>query len=362
MANKANTENRIDKNNDDGSEKKAHVSLPIIKILISIVVVLCVCVGSAFWFVKSSFEQPLLNEKGELLVVDKGQTLTKVCRSLQQQVWVEDCIGLKVMAKLDKNLSKIKSGTYFIPRGLTLNGFVDLLNNGRVHQFAFTIVEGENMYQVMTKLNKAGFLVDDISSKTAAEQVKIFEVSGDTIEGYLAPDTYYVTDQTKASALLKRAISKQQERLNKAWENRSRLIPLKTRYELLKLASIVEKESSMESERSKIASVFYNRIEKRMRLQTDPTVIYGVWHEYQGDIKRSHLNQKTPFNTYRINGLPPTPIANPSLNSLLATADPEQTDYLYFVASGKGGHVFSKTLAEHNKAYKNYIKITNSND
>lgn len=327
-----------------------------LKILITTLFILSIAMLTAFTWLQTQLEKPLKIPEPTFFKVEKGASINKVCRQFTQLNWLESCIPLKVMSKLDTSFDNIKSGTYKLDGTDSVSQIVQMFSKGEVHQFAFTIVDGENIYQVLDKLADVDFLSNDIRDLDLQGLANSIGLKSDTPEGFLAPDTYFVEADTKITDLLKRAVKKQQERIEQVWSQR-RVFRFKTPYELLKLASIIEKESAVASERGAIASVFYNRLDKGMRLQTDPTVIYGIWQEYDGDIKRVHLKQKTPYNTYRINGLPPTPIANPSLGSLLAAAQPEQTDFLYFVASGSGGHVFSKTLAEHNKAVRSYLAI-----
>ncbi|SUC18602.1 aminodeoxychorismate lyase [Proteus mirabilis] len=177
------------------------------------------------------------------------------------------------------------------------------------------------------------------------------------LEGWFAPDTYHYTAGTTDIAILKRAYQQMEKTLEEEWLKRDSDLPYKSAYEMLIMASIIEKETGIDAERTKVASVFVNRLKRNMRLQTDPTVIYGLGDKYRGTIYRSDLNGYTPYNTYQIDGLPPTPIAMPSVASIKAAAHPADTRYLYFVADGTGGHKFSTTLAEHNKAVAQYRRL-----
>lgn len=303
-----------------------------------------------------SYTQPIVLSEAKLIHIKEGDSLNSICHRLTEDDFINDCIGLKVFSKLNSRIGQIKKGVYALSPNTPLNEFVANLNAGKEQQFPFTLLEGDNIYQVLNKLNTATFLINDMESDSLAEISKKLSLVTDTPEGWLYPETYYYSAYTTASALLSRAVVKQKQVLTQLWQQKQPDLSIKTPYEALILASIVEKESSLASERKIIASVFHNRLEKRMRLQTDPTVIYGVWDEYQGDITRKHLKQKTAYNTYRINGLPPTPIANPSQASIEAVLNPAATDYYYFVASGTGGHVFNTSLAEHNKSVQDYLK------
>ncbi len=327
------------------------------KFLFNVALLFFVCLFIiALGALRVSYTQPIVLSDTKLIHIKEGDSLNSICHRLTEDVFINDCIGVKVLSKIDSRIGQIKKGVYALSPNTPLNEFVANLNEGKEQQFPFTILEGENIYQVLTKLDSTVFLDNDLESDSLAEVSKKLSLVTDTPEGWLYPDTYYYSAYTSASALLSRAVVKQKEVLIQLWQQKQSDLLVKTPYEALILASIVEKESSLASERKLIASVFHNRLVKRMRLQTDPTVIYGVWDEYKGDITRKHLKQKTPYNTYRINGLPPTPIANPSRASIEAVLNPAVSDYYYFVASGTGGHVFNSTLAEHNKSVQDYLK------
>jgi len=323
-------------------------------------ILLSVIFSASVWFT-NSLNQKLNLVEPLLFEIKKGSNLNQVCTQLKNKAAVSDCLALKINARLNSKISKIKSGTYQLLPDQQLDEVVMIFNKGEVVQLPFVIVEGENIFQVIEKIKANVHLVDDLSGKSLVEVAELLELEQSHPEGFLYPETYFYSIGSKASELLKRAVVKQTRLLDDLWQKRSPTTLLKTPYEALILASIIEKESSHDIERDLVASVFYNRITKGMRLQTDPTVIYGVWEEYKGDITKRHLREKTPYNTYRINGLPPTPIANPSLSSLQAVFSPAESDYLYFVADGEGQHVFSKTLKSHNQALRAYLRKLKEN-
>ncbi|MFA0232494.1 endolytic transglycosylase MltG, partial [Vibrio sp. 10N.261.45.A7] len=199
---------------------------------------------------------------------------------------------------------------------------------------------------------------DDMSEKEIAEKLGI---ENEKLEGLFLAETYHYTYGTSDLDLLKRAHRDLMNVVNEEWENRADKLPLKSPYEALILASIIEKETAVASERERVSSVFVNRLNKRMRLQTDPTVIYGMGDSYDGNIRKKDLRTPTPYNTYTMSGLPPTPIAMAGKASINAALNPEKSNYLYFVASGTGGHVFSKSLTEHNRAVRAYLKQLRKN-
>jgi len=251
--------------------------------------------------------------------------------------------------------SGIKSGEYRWAQGQSPDQLWNDMRNERVILYPLTIIEGWNSYQILSYLASLDGLDYDIVSTTPQALARELGMAESSVEGYIAPDTYYYRRGDSARAVLEHSVESMRGWLKEAWSARRDGLPLGSATELLTLASIVEKETGIASERATIASVFVNRLNKKMRLQTDPTVIYGLEPNFNGDITRRDLRTKTPWNTYVIRGLPPTPIASPSRDALFASASPTDEEYLYFVATGDGGHTFSYTLKEHNAAVRRYL-------
>ncbi|MBQ4862896.1 endolytic transglycosylase MltG [Pseudoalteromonas sp. MMG013] len=298
----------------------------------------------------SKFKVLPLNNVQSLYHVKQGIGFNQLCRSWQDKQLLESCLPYKLYAKLFPEKVILKAGVYDL-RGLTVLSAINKINEGQQQQFFFTIIEGEQLRGVLAKLKSSRFIEYDVELEKLTELLAL-EVSA---EGYLLPETYAYTAGTSAVSIIQRAKSKMDEVLNIEWNNRANNLPINTPYQALILASIIEKETGYAPERGLISSVFINRLHAKMRLQTDPTVIYGLGEQFDGDIKRQDLRQLTPYNTYRIDGLPPTPIAMPSQDAIRAALHPEASDYFYFVAKGNGQHQFSKDLAAHNRAVQKYI-------
>lgn len=298
--------------------------------------------------------------------VKAGSSLYKVKNDLAKFVEIDD-LGFRLWLKLNPEYSDIKAGLYEIQANANLIDVINMMNEGRVKQFSITLIEGLT-FKLWTQALKANQHIQyDIKSESSL-YAQLMQSVGDfcanqyqKLEGCFLPDTYFFTKGTKASEILARAYSAMQALINTKWDMRFLDVPIKTQYEALILASIIEKETAIESERNEIAGVFANRLEKNMRLQTDPTVIYGIGDEFDGNITRKHLRQPTPYNTYVIKGLPITPIAMANRASILAALQPAITDSLYFVATGDGGHQFSTNLADHNKAVQAYLRKLKNN-
>ncbi|MBQ0213835.1 endolytic transglycosylase MltG [Proteus vulgaris] len=265
----------------------------------------------------------------------------------------------QILLKVKPELSQFKAGTYRLTKGMSLRDVLLLIKSGKEAQFTIRFIEGSRLQDWQSIFEQAPQLTTiahTMDSDKLREEIGIKpEIAN--LEGWFAPDTYHYTAGTTDVAILKRAYQQMEKTLEEEWIKRDSDLPYKSAYEMLIMASIIEKETGIDAERTKVASVFINRLKTNMRLQTDPTVIYGLGDKYRGTIYRSDLNGYTPYNTYQIDGLPPTPIAMPSVASIRAAAHPADTRYLYFVADGTGGHKFSTTLNEHNKAVAQYRRL-----
>lgn len=304
---------------------------------------------------------PLNIDQAMIIEVKPGMTYRSFTRELTEQKLLAPSIWLRVASRVYPQFSQLKAGSYRATAGMTLLELFELSYKGKVHQFAITFVEGTTFKHWRQLLKNAPNLKQEIADATEQEIAEKLDLPYDNLEGLFLPETYYYSSQDSDLTLLRRASRALTKTLDEAWQSRAKQLPVENKYALLTLASIVEKETAIASERAEVASVFVNRLNKGMRLQTDPTVIYGMGEGYNGNITRKDLMTPTPYNTYVIYGLPPTPIAMVGKAAIMATAQPATTPYYYFVATGKGGHKFSKTLAEHNsavRAYLNYLKKT----
>ncbi|MBQ4810988.1 endolytic transglycosylase MltG [Pseudoalteromonas luteoviolacea] len=319
-------------------------------LLVAIVLVTSITIYSGYILFDKVHSEPLSLDK-QYVQIETGQTFNRLCAKWQAEQALSSCWPYKIYSKFYPNRFTLKAGVYDLSSQTVMSAIIRI-NRGIKADFTFTIIEGESYSAIIEKLQGSDFLIFDIPNMDVNSH---FQFGNAHPEGWLFPETYHYEGGTNASALISRAHSKMKRLLNDVWAQRAPEIPLKNKYEALILASIIEKESGKAAERATISSVFHNRLNKGMRLQTDPTVIYGLGERYQGDIKRVHLKEHTPYNTYRIDGLPPTPIAMPSKDALLAAVKPKVTDYFYFVSKGNGEHHFSKSLQEHNRAVRKYI-------
>ncbi|MDP9499867.1 endolytic transglycosylase MltG [Bisgaard Taxon 45] len=318
----------------------------------------------AYQYIQKFVHTPVNVKPDQLLTVERGTTGHKLATLLEQEQILENASLLPYLLKFNPQLNKIKAGTYSMQGVNTVADLIQVLNQGKEAQFSIQFIEGDTFTSWRKNLENAPHLKHTLHNKSEAEIFALLDLPHDVkqiqewkkVEGWLYPDTYHYTPNSTDLALLKRAADRMKKVLTQAWESRDPDLPLANAYELLILASIVEKETAIEAERGKVASVFINRLKQNMRLQTDPTVIYGMGEKYDGNIRKKDLDTPTAYNTYLINGLPPTPIAMPSESALFAVAKPEKTDFLYFVADGSGGHQFSKTLSEHNRAVQQYLR------
>ncbi|ASM49685.1 UPF0755 protein [Pseudoalteromonas espejiana DSM 9414] len=323
----------------------------MLKVILSVLLLALITTLVGYQQLQATINSPLNITTPTQFEVEKGTGFNKLCKQWQAKGWLNSCWRYQVVAKLDPTLTDLKAGLYELTNTSVINN-IKKINNGEQLSFSFTIIEGQNLREVIAAIANAPQLNNNLNTEQLAQQIR----GEDThLEGWLFPDTYHYHSNDTATSLLKRAAEKMQQTLAQAWQQRDKNVPYKNAYEALIMASIIEKETGLASERPLIAAVFVNRLNANMRLQTDPTVIYGLGEGFDGDIKRKDLRDYTPYNTYRIKGLPPTPIAMPSKAAILAALNPPKTEYVYFVAKGDGSHQFSTTLKQHNAAVKTYI-------
>ncbi len=295
-----------------------------------------------------------LPQEGGLVTVAQGSSLATLSRQLAEQGYLDDPLYLRLLARWDGTASRIQAGEYRIPAGTRPRELLALLVAGRVTSYSLTLVEGWTFKQVMAAIRANDALKQTLQGLTPEQIMERLGHPGEHPEGRFLPDTYQFPRGTTDLAFLARAYRAMERLLAREWEGRAPDLPLKSPYEALILASIVEKETGLAEERPAIAGVFVRRLRKGMKLQTDPTVIYGMGDAYQGNIRRSDLRRDTPYNTYVHRGLPPTPICMPGADAIRAVLHPAEGKALYFVAKGDGSHVFSNTLREHNRAVRKY--------
>ncbi|MDP1637346.1 MAG: endolytic transglycosylase MltG [Candidatus Nitrotoga sp.] len=288
--------------------------------------------------------------------LNQGSSLKAAARQMQQAgVLPNDWMFVWLARMLGKS-AQIQAGNYELETAVTMLELLAIVTDGQAAQSEFSIIEGWTFNQFRTALNTNPAIRHDSASLSEADILRQIGATEAYAEGQFFPDTYYFVKGTSDIALLKRAYKTMQMHLQKSWQERTPDLPLKSAYEALILASIVEKETGQASDRGMIAAVFINRLRKGMLLQTDPTVIYGLRDNFDGNLRKRDLLTDTLYNTYTRIGLPPSPIALPGLASIQATLHPAATDALYFVARGNGSSQFSNTLNEHNNAVNRYQK------
>lgn len=292
---------------------------------------------------------------GQVFQLQSGTTGTEIIRQLEELGLTSSGWRWRVLMRLEPHV--YKAGEYRLESGMTPQQVLRALSDGQVVQYRITLVEGWTFKQFAAALAANKELRHELDLATADRWLPgLSDLDIQHPEGWFLPETYLFTRGDSDRDILARAHSAMVSALDEAWKSRAEELPIDSPYELLILASIIEKETSLDDERRQVAGVFRRRLEKRMRLQTDPTVIYGLGDAYDGDIRRRDLQTDTPYNTYTRHGLPPTPIAMPGRASLQAAANPAPGDSLYFVADGEGGHTFSTTLKDHQDAVKKLIE------
>ena len=337
------------------------------KFFVFLLILLLILSSVGFWGYQKLTEfvhTPVNVTQDQLLTIERGTTGSKLAALLEQEKILEHADLLPWLLKLQPQLNKVKAGTYSLTGVKTLQDLLDMINSGKEAQFSVKFIEGKTFKEWRKNLENAPHLKQTLQGKTDKEIMALLDIPAvakavyewNNMDGWLYPDTYNYTPNSTDLELLKRSTTRLQKALDKAWNERDENLPLSDPYQMLILASIVEKETGVAAERPQVASVFINRLRANMKLQTDPTVIYGMGESYTGNIRKKDLETITPYNTYMIEGLPPTPIAMVSESALQAVAHPAKTDFYYFVADGSGGHKFTRNLNEHNKAVQEYLR------
>lgn len=316
------------------------------KLLLLLLILSCAATAFLYDYI---IKTPVAVSEDTLFMVQKGDSLNKIARTLKENKLIRNEFEFILYSKINKIYPKIKAGEYLVSENISLEQLADKLTSGKVYLRKITFPEGITATEVVNLLQNNEFLSQD-------ETVEIQTPA----EGSILPETYTFSRGDKPEKIISQAQKSLQDTLEQAWTERDDDLPLKTKEELLILASIVEKETGVGMERAQVASVFVNRLRLGMLLQTDPTVIYAVTQgkeELKRPLTRKDLEIDSRYNTYKYAGLPPTPICNPGKEAIFAAAHPAQTPYLYFVASGNGGHNFAKTLSEHNENVRKWRSL-----
>ncbi|WP_375695122.1 endolytic transglycosylase MltG [Bartonella sp. AC90GZZY] len=304
-----------------------------------LIVVILFGISIPLYIGKSIFEEKGKIEEEQIVLIHPGTGIREIASLLEKRGFIRSSDIFVYGVGYHQKTTHLKAGEYLIPAHASMQDIMDILVKGKSIEYTFTVPEGLTVQQVFDRLAANEILIGDLP--------KILPP-----EGYLMADTVRFIRGTTRKEIVNRLREGQTKLIHAIWATRSPDLPIKSIDEFVILASIVEKETGIAAERPMVAAVFYNRLTKHMRLQSDPTVIYGLFggkgKPSGRAIYRSDLEKETPYNTYKINGLPPTAIANPGRDSLKAVAHPPSSDALYFVADGSGGHVFSRTLEEHN--------------
>lgn len=317
----------------------------------------------AWVWVLRAMDRPI-DTAGESLLYElrAGTSITGLARDLADRHIIDTPAAFRLYARLTRSDGLLKAGEYRLTADMTSRDVLTLLRSGRVLQRVITFVEGWTFEAWRAHLSTFDAIDHTLVTASDADIMDRLGKPDTHPEGQFFPDTYQYTRGESDLSILRRAHRRMEDTLREEWARATRRPALSTRYDALILASIVEKETGYEPDRDVIASVFLNRLAQNMRLQSDPTVIYGLAARYRGDLVKSHLSEETPHNTYIIHGLPPTPICNPGLASIRAAMNAPPTDYLYFVARGDGRSEFSETLEEHNRAVVRFQKAGRVDD
>lgn len=326
----------------------------LLRALFLFAILLCVSLVAGWFYLDRWLKTPLnVPADGYTYELQSGRALTHLAQDLARQGYLTHPRWLTLYARVTQ-ATHIHAGEYFLSRGLTPQGLLQKLQRGEVVLYRVRLLEGWTFRRALEELHSKDTVIAKLDTTKTAQQLALLNISIDHPEGWFFPDTYTYARGTSDIELLRRAHTRMQQTLTTLWDARAENLPYRNAYEALIMASIIERETGAEWERAQVAGVFVRRLVKGMRLQTDPTVIYGMGDTYRGKISSKDLKTPTAYNTYTNSGLPPTPIALPGRASIYAALHPAEGNALYFVAKGDGTTYFSASLEEHNRAVRRY--------
>ncbi len=333
---------------DDPKPEDRWLRLILVLALIGLLLIAGGAAG-AFYYGKNQFERPGPTESDSVFLLERGTGLNRTAALLEEKGLITNALIFRIALQVTDRTATLKAGEYLIPAAASMDKIAGILQEGKSILHKITVAEGLTSWEAMQII--------------AADPVLVGEPPELPAEGALLPETYLFTRGTSRADIVAEMEAAHNEAVARLWDERAENLPITSIEEAVVLASIVEKETGVAEERPRVAAVFINRLRRGMRLQSDPTIIYGITNG-QGPlgrpIRRSEIDRKTAYNTYQIDGLPPTPIANPGEASIAAVLNPPTTNEYYFVADGTGGHVFASTLAEHNRNVARWRRIERS--
>ena len=319
-----------------------------------IVFSMIVSLGLFAWLAYYAISPLKLQPNSQEITIQPKSGLRNIANQLVKQGVLNEPWRFIIIARLLNKQSYLQAGSYTLNKNVSPYQLLLSLNHGKTTQGSITFIEGRTFAQMQEKIIKNDAIKQTLTGLSESEMLKLMGSDYSVAEGLFFPDTFYFDRNTADTVILKRSYDSMQSKIAKAWQGRDANLPYKNSYQALIMASIIEKETGKAAERPMIAGVFINRLRMGMRLQTDPTVIYGMGVHYDGNIRKKDLMADTPYNTYTRDGLPPTPIAMPGMAAIDAALHPAATKALYFVGKGDGSHLFSNNLAEHNLAVVRY--------
>jgi UPF0755 protein len=319
-----------------------------------IVFSMIVSLGLFAWLAYYAISPLKLQPNSQEITIQPKSGLRNIANQLVKQGVLNEPWRFIIIARLLNKQSYLQAGSYTLNKNVSPYQLLLSLNHGKTTQGSITFIEGRTFAQMQEKIIKNDAIKQTLTGLSESEMLKLMGSDYSVAEGLFFPDTFYFDRNTTDTVILKRSYDSMQSKLAKAWEGRDANLPYKNSYQALIMASIIEKETGKAVERPMIAGVFINRLRMGMRLQTDPTVIYGMGKYYDGNLRKKDLIADTPYNTYTRDGLPPTPIAMPGMAAINAALHPATTKALYFVGKGDGSHLFSNNLADHNLAVVRY--------